>query len=463
MAEHDYDIANQTGAAFRSDLNLALAAIVSQNSKTTAPTTTFAYMTWIDTTNGLVKMRNGSNTAWLTLGTVADYLGFGTMRSVDSPCPVANGGTGSTTAAAARAALSVPALTGDESIAGAKAFTGNSTFDNGIGQGVVQNGSFDATVSGNALTISLKTNAGNDPSSADPVIVTFRSVTLTTPGFTAIKVTSALSLVISSGSTLGFTASELGRIYIGLMNNGGAVEICAWKGGDGFSGNLAYMGNNHYQDCLLVTTLAEGGAGGADNATKAYSTSARTSVPLIRYAYIDITTGATAGQWGNAPALKHLIGPRTPKPGQILQETGVFDNSLVSTATIVPLDTSIPTSTEGGLFLSGSIVPKSAANIIDVEVVLHLSNTAAVTLIAALFKGGSASAFECTMESVGAGQMAVLTIKTRFVAAQTSSISLIARAGGHAAGTTRMNMIGNGTDGLGGTVYSRLIARELMV
>jgi hypothetical protein len=67
MAQHDYVIANGTGAAVRSDLNNGLSAIVSQNSGATAPATTYAYMTWADTTAGVMKMRNGANNAWITL------------------------------------------------------------------------------------------------------------------------------------------------------------------------------------------------------------------------------------------------------------------------------------------------------------------------------------------------------------------------------------------------------------
>jgi hypothetical protein len=67
MAQHDYVIANGTGAAVRSDLNNGLAAIVSQNSGATAPATTYAYMTWADTTAGVYKMRNGANNAWISL------------------------------------------------------------------------------------------------------------------------------------------------------------------------------------------------------------------------------------------------------------------------------------------------------------------------------------------------------------------------------------------------------------
>lgn len=67
MAQHDYIIANQSGAGFRADMNNALAAIVSNNSGATAPATTYAYMPWADTTTGLFKIRNGANSAWITL------------------------------------------------------------------------------------------------------------------------------------------------------------------------------------------------------------------------------------------------------------------------------------------------------------------------------------------------------------------------------------------------------------
>jgi hypothetical protein len=67
MAQHDYILANQSGAAFRSDLNNGLAAIVSQNSGTAQPSTTYAYQWWADTTTGLLKIRNAANNAWITL------------------------------------------------------------------------------------------------------------------------------------------------------------------------------------------------------------------------------------------------------------------------------------------------------------------------------------------------------------------------------------------------------------
>ena len=67
MATHDYDLANQSGASFRSDLNNALQAILTNNSSASAPSTTAAYMFWADTSTGLLKIRNSSNNGWVEL------------------------------------------------------------------------------------------------------------------------------------------------------------------------------------------------------------------------------------------------------------------------------------------------------------------------------------------------------------------------------------------------------------
>ena len=67
MATHDYVIANADGATVRADINSALAAIVSNNSSSSEPSTTYAYMLWYDTTNSILKIRNTANNAWIDL------------------------------------------------------------------------------------------------------------------------------------------------------------------------------------------------------------------------------------------------------------------------------------------------------------------------------------------------------------------------------------------------------------
>jgi len=71
MATHDYVLDNATGANFRSDLNNALAAIVSNNSNSSEPSTKYAYQWWVDTSANIVKIRNSSNDGWINLFTTA--------------------------------------------------------------------------------------------------------------------------------------------------------------------------------------------------------------------------------------------------------------------------------------------------------------------------------------------------------------------------------------------------------
>tara|TARA_A100001515_G_scaffold40822_1_gene32090 strand:- start:1199 stop:2572 length:1374 start_codon:yes stop_codon:yes gene_type:complete len=67
MATHDYNLANQSGASFRSDLNNALAAILSNNSNASEPSTTVAYSIWADTNAGKLKIRNAANDGFVDL------------------------------------------------------------------------------------------------------------------------------------------------------------------------------------------------------------------------------------------------------------------------------------------------------------------------------------------------------------------------------------------------------------
>jgi len=67
MSQHDMNIANDIAPLVRADINNALAALVSQNSGSSAPSTTYANMIWYDTTNNILKMRNEANDAWISM------------------------------------------------------------------------------------------------------------------------------------------------------------------------------------------------------------------------------------------------------------------------------------------------------------------------------------------------------------------------------------------------------------
>jgi hypothetical protein len=73
MPQGDLVVANQSGAAFRSDVNAQLLALGTLQSGAAQPSTTYAYQWWANTTDGLLYIRNGSNTdPWIVVGTLAD-------------------------------------------------------------------------------------------------------------------------------------------------------------------------------------------------------------------------------------------------------------------------------------------------------------------------------------------------------------------------------------------------------
>jgi hypothetical protein len=113
MATHDYVIDNQTAPNFRSDLNNALQAIVTQNSNATAPTVTYANMFWYDTAANQLKKRNEANSAWIVLGTIDEALGTFTPsgeRALASQAQAEAGSDNTTVMTPLRTAQAIDAL-----------------------------------------------------------------------------------------------------------------------------------------------------------------------------------------------------------------------------------------------------------------------------------------------------------------------------------------------------------------
>jgi len=85
MSNADYVLANQSGAAFRAELNTILGAISSNNSSNSEPSDKFAHMWWVDTSANLLKQRNAANNAWITIGSLAlNNLGHATLATAQT-------------------------------------------------------------------------------------------------------------------------------------------------------------------------------------------------------------------------------------------------------------------------------------------------------------------------------------------------------------------------------------------
>jgi hypothetical protein len=157
----------------------------------------------------------------------------------------------------------------------------------------LKNLSLETSVAGNALTIALKTQSGGDPSVADQVAIAFRNnITPENSTYNVRTVTSALSIIISSGSTLGHELTGPEYIYVYALDNFGTVELAV--------SNHFYPDENLYGlSTPTYNTTAEGGAGGADNRFTLYSSVARTNKTLRLLGVL--RSDNTPGVWVNAP------------------------------------------------------------------------------------------------------------------------------------------------------------------
>ena len=140
--------------------------------------------------------------------------------------------------------------------------------------------SISASVAANSLTVTL-----------NPCTIDFRSSTLTSGATLTRSVPTAITLTVSSGSTLGTTSGVESRLAVVAIDNAGTVELAVIN-------SLVY---GPFDQRLLISTTAEGGVGGADSGSVFYSTSARTSVAFRVVGYIT-STQATAGTWATAPS-----------------------------------------------------------------------------------------------------------------------------------------------------------------
>jgi hypothetical protein len=141
-----------------------------------------------------------------------------------------------------------------------------------------------ATVAANALTVTI------NPNSFD-----FRSTTLSSGLVNGRVLSSAVSLVVPSGATLGTLSGVAARLALLALDNAGTVEPAIV--------NLA--GGNNLDETTLVSTTAI--SAGATAANVIYSTTARTSVPFRVVGLADLTQ-ATAGTWATGPSLTQGAG-----------------------------------------------------------------------------------------------------------------------------------------------------------
>lgn len=319
----------------------------------------------------------------------------------------------------------------------------------------------ECSVGSSALTIALKGVDGNDPSSSNPVIVPFRNVTVATGAPSFLTVTSATSLVISSGSTLGAPTNSVAfKVWVVAFNDGGTFRLGAILCTTLASGALTMYPLAAYG---IASSTAEGGAGGADSAQTFYTGTAVTSKAYTVLAVLHFESGlATAGTWAAAPTRVQIFDASVPLPGRVVNVERNQLNSLVTGATTTPVDDTNPQNTEGNQILTQVITPTSAANLLEIDFLGFGTNSTATAenITTALHQDSVANALAARLVTTAAVNYGVgLGVNHLLIAATTSATTFKIRVGAGGA-TINVNGIAGGRL-YGGAASSTLRVTEI--
>jgi hypothetical protein len=152
----------------------------------------------------------------------------------------------------------------------------------------------------------------------------------------------------------------------------------------------------------------------------------------------------------------------TDSGGKVVQVVNVQTGAVATGNTTIPFDDTIPQQTEGTQFMSLTITPTSATNILIIEAVAYLAPAGNVNMQSALFQDSTSNAIASSMQYPSAltDSVQIDTIRHYMVAGTTSATTFYYRAGPSATATVTFNGRG-GTRRLGGTLASSITITEL--
>lgn len=171
-----------------------------------------------------------------------------------------------------------------------------------------------ATVSGGALTVALKTAANADATSGSPILIPFRDATIANGDPVILSLQAALSFATpTSGNTFGTLSSNVAfRLWVIAYYNGGTLAVGLFNAST--ATQIFPLSEQN-----VVTTAASTNGGSSAGVFYA-NVSTITNTPFRILGYLEWGSGlGTAGTWASAPTTIKLFGPGDKKPGDIVQ------------------------------------------------------------------------------------------------------------------------------------------------
>lgn len=312
-----------------------------------------------------------------------------------------------------------------------------------------------AAVAGNALTFTLTTASGGVPSTTSPVLVPFRSTTLTTGTATWRTITSTRTLTVPSGATLGASSSSVSfRLWLFLEDNGGTPELAVAMCSTATTIYPCASWENTLKTSIAIDTAS-------DNAGVLYAPTAVTSDAVRIVGFCDYAGGlATAGTWASSCTALQLMGPGIKKPGDIVQSVYTSITGGSTTTNTYSNSNTAPVAANGATPGNVAITPTAAANLIRVSAELVLNNSGSANGMSAWIMNGATTLVTTQLGGVSLSFANNLLLSYQNVALGTSAITYTLYGGANA-GTTTFNGIG-GAAQWGSTAASFIRAEEIM-
>lgn len=311
---------------------------------------------------------------------------------------------------------------------------------------LMYNAGFTTSIAAGAITFTLTTQAGNTPSTSDPIIYWSQSNNAWA------LVTSAKSVTIPATATMGVAAGGFARIWLALMDNGELAVYNAW---DEAGKTLYPLGYGQRTDVGVILSA------GADAAGIMYGSLTVSNNPALWVGYAEWWNSiVTPGTWV-APDFTFLYNGYSP--GDVLYENVVATSSWAALGTtLTPLDDTIPQITEGNLIAEWTPnALQRAPDVVRLKAVQHLSHSSTATslIMHAHVAAGADAVASQVQNRVGTANLISRCEFDAYFQNPRNAIQL--RVGSPTAGTIGQN----GTSAarqLGGTLQSYVAKQVLM-
>lgn len=332
----------------------------------------------------------------------------------------------------------------------------------GIGS-TIRGGYIEWTVVGNALTAAVKTWAGNDPSTTDPVFYSVRDVTATVGLPVDRKLTAALSVTVPNTATMGVANAESFRLWAVIFNDGGTDRLGVIRCVTTAAGVVGRDVTNIYPLAGWGIASSTTVGTGSDSAGVFYTDAGVTSKAYATVGYATWETGLTAaGVWDAAPTREQLFGAGVSLPGGEVQTRRTDTGAVATGSTVVTFNDTAPTSSYGDQFMTQAITPSSAANPLRIKAKGTFSpSTNAGFQFLGVYQDSGACIKSNVNYVVGANQRAVVQVDADIIGGTTAETTIKVRAGNSSVNTMTFNGEG-GNRTFGGTLNSFVEVKEIM-